>query len=234
MFHQQACRLRKFWIAIFFICVIFLPGQSFSGPAQFLIPYYTVGTIHEQANGEVIGSGFLLDDPKYMVTAWHVAFDRRTRLQREIVFRPVKGLGTHDAPRPLAVEPHRVSEERDIVVMRLVGKSLAKQALVRGNTDALKPGDYVGYAGFNVKDSGAGVTTFTISADPIRRIVGGDGKRFLEILGIAIPGFSGGPVFGGNDTVLGIILRGNTSSQTNDKFLFYAAGVEQIPKFLPP
>jgi S1-C subfamily serine protease len=194
------------------------------------VPHHSVGIIRETETIRPHGSGFLLDDVNYMVTAWHVVFDKSTRLQRKLVFQPMARLGTHDPAPLLEMKPHLLLEERDIVVMRLEGKNLAKEPLVRGNTASLRPGDVVGYGGLNLRDS---VSTFTLSGNPITNIFTKGALRFLEIRGIAIPGFSGGPLFGGGETVIGIILRGDIPADPDGRSRFEAATVDQIPQFVP-
>src|SRR5262245_7457679 len=217
------------WAVLLAFGIFTLPLRLFAGPdLTFSIPNYSVGVIEEiGTNSRVIGSGFLLDDVNYVVTAWHVVFDRATKQQRRLFFLPIRNLGTHERPPLLQMTPHLLLEERDIAVMKIEGKNLAKEPLVRGNTTSLRPGHPVGYGGFN-----ASRTTFTLSADLITAILPSGDLRFLEIRGVAIPGFSGGPLFGGGETVVGIILRGDSRPGADGKVRFEAATVEQIPQFL--
>jgi S1-C subfamily serine protease len=161
--------------------------QLFGGTGlTFSVPYYSVGIIKEMGTARAIGSGFLLDDVNYMVTAWHVIFHEHTRLQRNLIFQPIRGVGSHEPAPLLEMKRHLLLEERDIAVMRLEGRNLAKEPLVRGNTASLRRGDIVGYGGLNLRDSS---TTFTLSGDPVINIFTKGGLRFLEVRGIAIPAF---------------------------------------------
>jgi S1-C subfamily serine protease len=216
--------------ATLLILSIFASSRVLAGAnLKVLVPHHSVGIIRERETLRPYGSGFLLDDVNYMVTAWHVVFDKSTHLQRKLVFQPMTRLGIHDPAPFLEMKPYFLSEERDIAVMRLEGKNLAKEPLVRGNAASLRPGDMVGYGGLNLRDS---ILTFTLSGDSITNIFTKGDLRFLEIRGIAIPGFSGGPLFGGGETVVGIILRGDIPADPDGKSRFEAATVEQIPQFV--
>lgn len=204
----------------------------YSADIQFSIPYYSVGIIHDSKTGTALGSGFLLDDVRYIVTAWHVVVDERTGREREVVFKPVKGLGTHESPI-VTVKRSRMWPDKDIAVMQVDGKSFAKEPLERGNTQSLRVGDMALYGGFDVRERKQEKMSFTVSAHPITGIIGAGEHRLLEIQGLAIPGFSGGPVFGMGSRVIGIILKGRKQPRPDGTVQFYAGAVERIPPLLP-
>jgi len=224
--------LAKLWKRFLILVLFILPCGLHAATIQFSIPYYSVGIIHDIKTGQAIGSGFLLDDIHYTVTAWHVVVDERTKRERKIVFIPVKGVGANETPPPLQVSPYRLYPDSDIAVMRVEGKNFAKESLVRGDTLSLRAGDMIGYGGFDVRKTSPGQTTFTVSGHRITDVLEIGNHRFLEIRGIAIPGFSGGPVFGGGKQVVGIILQGRPRPDVDGRVRFYAATVDRIPMFL--
>jgi hypothetical protein len=112
--------------------------------------------------------------------------------------------------------------------MKLDGPTPAEEPLIRGNSELIRGGDFVAYGGF---DGGEPKPTFKVSANRIRRIFKERGTRFFEIQGTGSPGFSGGPLFGGGKTILGIIL--NVKPLDDKTAVFYVADVTDIPPLSP-
>ncbi len=207
---------------------LFLPCSSL-GDFSFSIPAYSVGLIYEEGKPRPIGTGFVFEDTRFVVTTYHVLVDERTNRRRQISFHTGKGLREKFEPAPpLRLKPYLLFEREDIAVLEVEGINPCKEPLMRGDFPALHVGSIVGYGGYDRREA---APTFMISGHPVRRIFEENGVRYLEIYGIAIPGFSGGPIFGGATSVVGVILRGRPAPDGSGS-IFYAVSVEHIPSLL--
>ncbi len=207
------------------LLISFLPLLSFED-IRVSIPYYSVGLIYEASNPRPIASGFVFENTRFVVTARHVLFDEKTGRQRELYFAPVKGLGENDPIPHLRLRPHRDFKAEDIAVLTIEGQNPCKEPLVRGDFSSLQIGQSVLYGGLDLRETRR--VTFTLAAHQVRRITQENGLRYLEIVGIAIKGYSGGPVIGEGNRVIGVVLKGITSSHLRMS-VFTAISIEHIP-----
>lgn len=196
---------------------------------HFSLPYYSVGFILDKKTSRPIGSGFVFEDPRFVVTARHVFIDSDNN-ERQLLFQPIRGIGSDEiGPFTVELKPHKVFEKQDIAVLEIVGPPPCKEPLTRGPARSLSTGNLVGFAGFDYRVRGG--HTLSISGTPIKNTLKEGGLHFFELEGAAVPGFSGGPLFSGGKEVVGVILRG-APSPGGKTSIFYALSIEDIPSLL--
>jgi S1-C subfamily serine protease len=129
------------------LLLVFSPASL--GELKFSIPYYTVGMIFAKGMPQPVGSGFVFENTRYVVTARHVLIDSENN-EQELSFEPLKGLGSDPiGPFKITLKPHRTLEKEDIAVLEMEGPPLCKEALTRGPATSLRGGDTVGFGGFD-------------------------------------------------------------------------------------
>jgi S1-C subfamily serine protease len=214
--------------SVLFIALLLAPRCVSSDELKCVFPNYSVGIILDAATHSPIGSGFVFENTRYVITARHVLIDDSTGKLVKVLFEPIKGIGAvhGEAPYQLPLKVHRLLTNEDIAILEVEGENPCKQALTRGDSERLRVGDLVGYGGFDHRVQN--VEGFSISATRIRMIKVENGLRRFQLEGMATFGFSGGPLFGGGTTVVGVILRGKPSPDGKSS-IFYAISAEHIP-----
>ena len=209
-------------VPIFLLSNISTHGQTNQPKFSFTIDPQCVGVLIDRPTGNRIGSGFVLDDPKTVVTARHVAVNLATNEKRDLVYEPPSPPGSTTKNPDTKLNSAGDVAAVDIAVLRIEGDSPCKRFLKRSTVD-VKPGDWIVYAGLD-PDSGG----FKVSSHAVRSIGVERGVKYIEIEGDARHGYSGGPVFDQQGGVLGVVLRGRPSLSSSN-WIFDAVAVSEVP-----
>lgn len=196
-----------------------LPQPKFS----FTVDPNCLGVLVDSSSGLKIGSGFILDDPKTVVTARHVAVNLATNEKRVLFYLPPTAPSSSVNTSAFKLTPGKDIAAADIAVLRIEGNSPCK-AYFKRSTVEVKQGDWVVYGGLD-PTSGA----FKVSSHSVRSIFVEQDVKYIEIEGDARPGYSGGPVFDQQGGVLGIVLKGRPSVLSGNS-IFDAVVVSEVPK----
>lgn len=177
-----------------------MPAQP---PFSFTIDTYSVGTVVELSIDKTIGSAFVIDDPSTVMTACHVAVDSGSGSVRQLAYLPptTTKSGPPRVPVPIKLNIYKQFPELDIAVFRFEGQSPCVRSLKR-STSIPKVGEWVAYGGLFES------INFRVSSHQVMTASTANGAASFQILGEAVPGYSGGPVFDQQGGVIGVILRG--------------------------
>jgi S1-C subfamily serine protease len=198
-------------------------GQSNQPKFQFTIDPKCVGVLIDSSTRNRVGSGFIMDDPKTVVTARHVAVNLATNEKRELIYEPPSPPGSTVKNPTTKLKPAKDVAAVDVAVLRIEGNSPCRRNLKRSNVD-VKPGYWVVYAGLDTASAG-----FKVSSHFVRSISVEQDVKYIEIEGDARPGYSGGPVFDQQGGILGVVLRGRPSPSSSN-WLFDAVAFSEVPR----
>lgn len=182
----------RYWVFVF-LCLLSVAskGQHF----QFSIDDKSVGLIAD-AKGKVLGTGFVFEEPRTVVTCAHVA------KSEGLLF-----VSAYDKKRYRLTLQSKLTGE-DIAVL-IAEDTICRRPLGMGSPESITPGDPVVYIGFDAgKSDSTGIKLVVHSTD-----VSACGKAlnhatlvgFFEFQGEGRPGYSGGPVFDKSGKVVGIM-----------------------------
>ena len=181
-----------------------------------------MGIIVDTQTGARIGSGFIIDEPKTVITARHVAIDLKTGAHRQLGYLPPGLPGATTLNPTIKLSLVKDLENSDIAVLNIQGDSPCKNFWKR-SAQTVKTGDMLIYAGLSTAESG-----FKVSAHPVKRLFEENLVSYIEIEGEARPGYSGGPVLD-RSGVVGIVVRG-VPRPGNTLWTFDAIAISEVPK----
>jgi len=139
-----------------------------------------------------LGSGFIIHPDGYLLTNNHVV-DQATK-----IFVSFK-----DQKKTFRAEVIGRDKKTDLALLKVIDAPKPMPAVVLGDSDALKPGDWVIAIG-NPFRLGHTVTAGIVSAKSRRVPGGGPYDDFIQTDASINPGNSGGPLFNSNGEVVGI------------------------------
>lgn len=188
---------------------------------SFTVDDRCLGLIIDASTNSPIGSGFILEENNTLITARHVAIDLKTNQPRKIMYQ-LPGVAGRPYIEPLPLTPIKDLDDADIAIMHIDGTSPCKQSFKRSSVN-VQAGYWVIYAGFDPPTG-----SLKISSHSVHNINIEGNKKFIEIEGDAVPGYSGGPIFDQEGDILGVVLKGRLTSASTS--IFEAISVEEIPE----
>ena len=181
-----------------------LTWQSFA-QVQFKVNSQQVlkpcGVVLVAGSDTPIGSGFVFGSQNDMVTCWHVkAISETTLHQTNLLF--LSGMHRY------ALKLNYMLPKFDLAVFSC-NPDFKEGHWKAGDFKKLRPGDTVGYEGYDVRESNKCSVTTTVKTAQIAAIgsVLNDGVivDFMEFQGEGIPGYSGGAVFNTDGELVAIM-----------------------------
>jgi serine protease Do len=164
---------------------------------------------------EGAGSGFVISESGYIVTNNHVIADMDEII---VAFREGDELPAHVVGR---------DPKTDIALIKVDAKKKLS-AIALGDSDALRPGDWVVAVG-NPYGLEHTVTAGIVSALHRREIVGGSYDDFIQTDAAINPGNSGGPLINMRGEVIGI----NTAINPRANTIGFAVPINMAKQILP-
>ena len=168
-----------------------------------------------QRKREGAGSGFVISEDGYIVTNNHVIAE-----MDEII------VAFHDG-RELSATVVGRDPKTDIALIKVDAKT-GLDAIALGDSDALRPGDWVVAVG-NPYGLEHTVTAGIISALHRREVVGGSYDDFIQTDAAINPGNSGGPLINMRGEVIGI----NTAINPRANTIGFAVPINMAKQILP-
>lgn len=194
---------------------------------SFSIPYYTIGLLYGvgQASSP-LGSAFVFEASSFLLTANHLLETGNQEDGAGFVFSPIKGIVEGKTYR-VRVSVYKRIPECDIAVLKAEGVVPWIRPLARGSVERIQKAELLPYGGYDVRMSTPTNASFSIGIGRILEIIDTGAGKLVRMEGGAVPGFSGGPVFAGAESVIGVIVRGSPKSESESSF--EAASVSCVP-----
>lgn len=157
-----------------------------------------VGIIIDAETGQKVGTGFVAETARNVITCWHVIDTRRKYLYGCPPFGPTSQRLPFVPIRAVAAFPRY-----DLIIMA-AETNLTVDPLHFGDFKKFRPGERIIYLGLRPSIGTIEADTAIVDATGI---VANDGSivDFLEFAGAGVPGFSGGPVFDEQGDVIAIM-----------------------------
>ena len=188
---------------VFIICLGLITtnctGSKPASAQSITISDGSVGFIIDADTNQAIGTGFVAVSSKQVITADHVA-----KAKKNLIYR---GVGQ-------TVEKNHILKlksslpEFDLAVFSTV-EEVCKVPLPLGDIRRIRVGDRIFYLGFKVEARSIEANIATVimvntSTSNTTTV------EFLDFVGVGKPGFSGGPVFDTNGSVIAVMRAAST------------------------
>jgi len=163
-------------------------------------------TLYPGAVGEIFmkdtqipaGTGFVCGSANHVVTCAHVVASTN-----EFFYLKHSTNDPSGKPRLVALRPVLYMPKHDLAVL-VADEELTKVPFQFGDTQRIRPGDRILYAGADVRDHVIQFNHAIVTAVG-SGLVGDVVVPFLEFAGVGVPGYSGGPVWREDGTVVAIM-----------------------------
>jgi hypothetical protein len=112
---------------------------------SFTIDGRSLGAILDPTTGYRIGSGFIVDNPNTVMTAYHVSVDCKTNQRRELSYEPphLPVSPPPKVPVPVKLKPLKNFPELDIAVLTIADGQTPCERNLKRSEIPLKMGEWV-------------------------------------------------------------------------------------------
>jgi S1-C subfamily serine protease len=179
---------------------LFLYGQSVNAQS-FQIDPATLGTINRRDMHTTLGTAFVAGSGRLVITCAHVLQERNAHYTYVPAHQPNI---QHAAKQEFSLKPIAILPISDLAIFTS-DEEITGKPLQFGDFGSLTPGANVLYVGFSVAERGnLRFDRTSVVAVGTEQTEGGEAD-FVEFEGVAMPGYSGGPVFDSHGRVVAIL-----------------------------